>query len=121
MCEWAAKLPPVTAILIHKIHITHNQKYVDKQKEAALAIAEQAQTAALSPHEQLIAKWLKIIQGEKNIAAATTKAANTLKNWKPIEAGRNGRTLEQPRQTANYRATGSKTRFTETPAQLVNK
>ena len=60
------------------------QKYVGNKKEAALAIAEQAQTAALSPHEQLIAKWLKIIQGEKNIAAATTKAANTLKNWKPI-------------------------------------
>lgn len=60
------------------------QKYVDNKKEAALAVAEQAQTAALSPHEQLIAKWLKIIQGEKNIAAATTKAANTLKNWRPI-------------------------------------
>jgi hypothetical protein len=60
------------------------QKYIDNKKEATPAIAEQAQTAALLPHEQLIAKWLKIIQGEKNIASATTKAANTLKNWKPI-------------------------------------
>lgn len=79
-----AKLPPVTAILIHKIHITHIKNTSTTKKEAAPAIAEQVQTAALSPHEQLIAKWLKIIQGEKNITSATTKAANTLKNWKPI-------------------------------------
>ena len=60
------------------------QKYVDNKKEAALAIAEQAQTAALSPHEQLIAKWLKIIQGEKKYSGSDNEAANTLKNWKPI-------------------------------------
>ena len=59
------------------------QKYVDNKKEAALAIAEQAQTAALSPHEQLIAKWLKHT-GRKKYSGSDNEAANTLKNWKPI-------------------------------------
>lgn len=100
MCEWAAKLPPVTAILIHKIHITHIKNTSTTKKEAALAIAEQAQTAALSPHEQLIAKWLKIIQGEKKYSGSDNEGSQYFKELETDlkQAATDGRLSSQDRQ-----------------------
>jgi CRISPR-associated RAMP protein, cmr6 family len=76
------------------------QKYVDNKKEAALAVAEQAQTAALSPHEQLIAKWLKIIQGEKKYSIGDNEGSQYFKELETDlkQAATDGRLSSQDRQ-----------------------
>lgn len=76
------------------------QKYVNNKKEAALAIAEQAQTAALSPHEQLIAKWLKIIRGEKKYSVGDNEGSQYFKELENDlkQAATDGRFSSQDRQ-----------------------